>query len=150
MRQKIQHTGCHPQPGSPVVVGEFSALEAGDRVLSADFDSATQDFVDEASGSDARACSDARSERGFGQRICRLPARVLILMIRGYQLTISPWLPMCCRFTPTCSQYAIEALRLHGFFKGSLLTVWRVLRCQPFCRGGHDPVPPRRHRNKVF
>lgn len=63
-------------------------------------------------------------------------------MIGLYQKAISPYLPKCCRFTPTCSQYALEAYRIHGFWKGSGLTIWRLLRCQPFCRGGWDPVPP--------
>jgi hypothetical protein len=54
-----------------------------------------------------------------------------------------------CRFAPTCSQYAIEALETHGLFKGSALALWRIARCQPFCEGGHDPVPPRRERRRV-
>ena len=63
-------------------------------------------------------------------------------LIGFYQRAISPHLPKCCRFTPTCSQYALEAYRTHGFWRGSTLTIWRLLRCQPFCRGGYDPVPP--------
>lgn len=59
-----------------------------------------------------------------------------------YQKVISPYLPSCCRFTPSCSNYALEAYRKHGLFRGSILTAWRLLRCQPFCRGGWDPVPP--------
>ena len=47
----------------------------------------------------------------------------------------------CCRFTPTCSEYALEAYQKYGFFKGTALTVWRILRCNPFCKGGYDPVP---------
>ena len=69
-------------------------------------------------------------------------AGALILLIRLYQKTLSPLLPECCRFYPTCSCYAVEALRTHGFIKGTALTVWRLMRCQPFCRGGYDPVPP--------
>ncbi len=69
-------------------------------------------------------------------------------MIRVYQWTISPWLPNCCRFEPTCSHYAVEALRVHGFWRGSWLTCRRLLRCQPFCRGGVDPVPPRKTGNR--
>lgn len=68
----------------------------------------------------------------------------LIWAIRLYQRFLSPLLGQNCRFHPSCSQYAIEALRDHGLLRGSALTVWRILRCQPFCRGGHDPVPPRR------
>ncbi len=69
--------------------------------------------------------------------------RLLILLIRGYQKFISPMLGDNCRFYPTCSAYAIEALQVHGVLKGSLLAVWRILRCNPFGRGGMDPVPPR-------
>lgn len=67
--------------------------------------------------------------------------KLLIAAIRGYQRYISPALPRHCRFTPTCSQYAIEALQKYGALKGTALTVWRILRCNPFCRGGYDPVP---------
>ena len=67
----------------------------------------------------------------------------LLFLLLGYKRIISPWLPRCCRFTPTCSAYAAEAVMIHGPFKGMLLAVGRVLRCQPFCRGGYDPVPPR-------
>ena len=73
---------------------------------------------------------------------CGIFAGALILLIRLYQKTLSPLLPECCRFYPTCSRYAVEALQTHGFIKGTALTVWRLMRCQPFCRGGYDPVPP--------
>ena len=67
--------------------------------------------------------------------------RVLIALVRGYKKYISPLLPPSCRFTPTCSEYAMEALQKHGAWKGSLLAIWRVMRCNPFCKGGYDPVP---------
>ena len=67
--------------------------------------------------------------------------RVLIALVRGYKKYISPLLPPSCRFTPTCSEYAMEALQKHGAWKGSLLAIWRVLRCNPFCKGGYDPGP---------
>lgn len=60
-----------------------------------------------------------------------------------YQKLLSPLLPPACRFTPSCSEYARQAVLAHGAFKGSLLAIWRVLRCQPFCAGGYDPVPTR-------
>jgi putative membrane protein insertion efficiency factor len=72
--------------------------------------------------------------------------RILIAMIRYYQRTISPGLGASCRYLPTCSQYAVEAIETHGAFKGSLLAVWRILRCNPFSRGGYDPVPLHRHK----
>jgi putative membrane protein insertion efficiency factor len=68
---------------------------------------------------------------------------VLIFVIRGYQITIGKLLPRVCRFEPTCSTYAIDAFREHGFFRGMGLSLWRLLRCNPFCAGGVDPVPRR-------
>ncbi len=68
---------------------------------------------------------------------------LLLLLIWCYKKVISPMLPRCCRFTPTCSAYAAEAIMTHGVVKGLCLAAWRLLRCQPFCRGGYDPVPPR-------
>ncbi len=64
--------------------------------------------------------------------------------IRLYRRFISPWKPPCCRFTPSCSAYALEAYQKRGFFVGTALSVWRLLRCNPFCRPGYDPVPARR------
>ncbi|MBQ3201579.1 MAG: membrane protein insertion efficiency factor YidD [Clostridia bacterium] len=67
--------------------------------------------------------------------------RFLISIIRGYQQYISPRHPGCCRYTPTCSRYALEAIEKHGVWKGGLLAFWRILRCNPFSKGGYDPVP---------
>ena len=67
--------------------------------------------------------------------------KILIAMIRGYQKYISPAFPRHCRFEPTCSQYALEALEKYGAWKGTLLAAWRILRCNPFSKGGYDPVP---------
>lgn len=66
---------------------------------------------------------------------------LLIQPIRFYQRFISPLTPTTCRFTPTCSHYAIEAIRKHGPFKGLALAVWRILRCNPWGGSGYDPVP---------
>ena len=71
---------------------------------------------------------------------------VMIWLIRLYQRFISPIKPRSCRYTPTCSAYAIEAFRKRGFFVGFALTVWRLLRCNPFSKGGYDPVPEKRAR----
>ena len=68
--------------------------------------------------------------------------------MKMYQKFISPLKPPCCRFTPTCSNYAIEAFREWGLFVGLGLAVWRILRCNPFSRGGYDPVPKRKKRRK--
>ena len=66
---------------------------------------------------------------------------LLIAAIRLYRLLFSPWVGWHCRFTPSCSAYALQALRSHGTLRGTRLTVRRLLRCQPLCAGGHDPVP---------
>jgi putative membrane protein insertion efficiency factor len=66
---------------------------------------------------------------------------LLIGLIRLYQLFISPMLGPSCRFYPSCSEYAVEAIKIHGIFKGGFLVLRRVLRCHPGCEGGHDPVP---------
>ncbi|HMS65839.1 MAG TPA: membrane protein insertion efficiency factor YidD [Ignavibacteria bacterium] len=64
-----------------------------------------------------------------------------IFIIKIYQKLISPLLPDSCRFYPSCSQYSIEAFQTHGFFKGIYLSAYRILRCNPFCKCGYDPVP---------
>lgn len=74
-------------------------------------------------------------------RIARLPRTLLGLPIRAYQVGISPYTPPACRFYPVCSQYALDALRVHGALKGSLLAAGRICRCNPVSRGGIDPVP---------
>jgi len=70
-----------------------------------------------------------------------LATRALMAAVRGYRLMLSPWLGNACRFEPTCSRYSLAALEKHGALAGSYLTVHRLLRCHPFCDGGHDPVP---------
>lgn len=65
---------------------------------------------------------------------------IAIFLLRGYKLAISPLLPQACRFTPTCSQYAAEAIGKYGFWKGSALSLKRLSRCHPFSEGGYDPV----------
>lgn len=69
------------------------------------------------------------------------PRRGLIGLVRAYRFFLSPWLGSACRFEPTCSAYALEALGAHGAAAGSALVVGRLLRCGPWCAGGHDPVP---------
>lgn len=73
---------------------------------------------------------------------------VLIALIRGYQLLLSPIMGNACRFYPTCSHYGIEAIEKHGVIKGSYLTMKRIGRCQPLCKGGYDPVPPKKNEKK--
>jgi hypothetical protein len=68
-------------------------------------------------------------------------ARLAVLMVRGYQVTLSPLLPSACRYQPSCSSYMIEAVERHGALRGVWLGARRILRCHPFARGGYDPVP---------
>jgi putative membrane protein insertion efficiency factor len=70
--------------------------------------------------------------------------KILIAFIKVYQYTISPLLGPRCRYYPSCSNYAVDALREHGALRGLGLATWRLLRCNPFSNGGYDPVPPRR------
>jgi putative membrane protein insertion efficiency factor len=74
-------------------------------------------------------------------RLLALPRQALVGLIRGYQKFISPGLPPACRFYPSCSQYAIEAIARHGALRGSWLATRRLARCHPFHPGGVDPVP---------
>lgn len=68
-------------------------------------------------------------------------AKILFWLVKLYQYCLSPFFGMSCRFTPTCSHYACEALARHGAGQGGVLSVRRILRCNPWCDGGHDPVP---------
>ncbi|PKL84406.1 MAG: membrane protein insertion efficiency factor YidD [Ignavibacteriae bacterium HGW-Ignavibacteriae-3] len=65
---------------------------------------------------------------------------ILIHLIKGYQKLISPLFPPSCRFYPTCSEYAVQAITKHGVLRGTLKAAWRILRCNPFNKGGFDPV----------
>ena len=77
--------------------------------------------------------------------VSRLLAQPLIWLVRLYRLAISPWLGGNCRFDPTCSNYAIEALQRHGIFRGSWLAARRIARCHPWGGSGYDPVPGKNH-----
>jgi len=79
----------------------------------------------------------------LADRLLRAPALLLLALVQLYQRLVRPLLPPSCRFHPTCSDYAAEAVRRHGAARGSVLTVARVARCHPFNSGGIDPVPER-------
>ena len=66
--------------------------------------------------------------------------KLLILLIKGYKKYISPLKRPCCKYYPTCSEYALQAVTVYGFWKGSVMAIWRLLRCNPFSNGGYDPV----------
>ena len=77
--------------------------------------------------------------------ISSLMKKAIVFLIRTYQLTLSPRFSHgACRYTPTCSQYALEAVEIHGVIKGTLLAIWRIMRCNPLFKGGYDPVPPKK------
>lgn len=73
--------------------------------------------------------------------------RLLIAAVRFYQQAISPKHPPSCRFVPTCSAYAVEAIERFGALRGGALALWRILRCNPFCKGGYDPVPEKKQKH---
>ncbi|NKZ75084.1 membrane protein insertion efficiency factor YidD [Rhodococcus hoagii] len=97
-----------------------------------------------------RGPSPVRARRRFGTvwtTLRSFPARVLIFLIELYRTYVSPLRLPTCRFTPTCSEYAVDAMRTHGAIKGSALTVVRLAKCAPWHPGGWDPVPERRGRH---
>ena len=96
----------------------------------------TDHIEDETTNQDAPEITPPAISRG---------ARVLTLPIVAYRRYISPALPARCRFYPSCSAYALEAISTHGVLRGLRLSIWRLLRCQPFNAGGYDPVPPRKN-----
>ena len=79
--------------------------------------------------------------RRVGRLVLRLPAFAVVLLIRIYQVMISPLLPAACRYTPSCSAYAVEAVERYGALRGGWLAARRIARCHPFRPGGYDPVP---------
>lgn len=79
----------------------------------------------------------------------KIPSKILVFIIRIYQWTISPLLGANCRYAPTCSQYSIEAIKNHGFFKGFFLSIKRISSCHPWGGSGYDPVPPVDNHNRI-
>ena len=69
--------------------------------------------------------------------------KIVVGLIKFYQKNLSHLKKPCCRFVPTCSEYAVEAIETFGFVKGGFLSLWRIIRCNPFCKGGYDPIPDR-------
>lgn len=80
-------------------------------------------------------------KRTWRQALSHFAVLLLLVPIRFYQVCISPYTPPSCRFTPTCSEYAVQALKKHGPIKGLGLAIWRILRCNPWGGSGYDPVP---------
>lgn len=78
---------------------------------------------------------------GFGTRVKQAPMKIALVLVKFYRGWISPLFPPTCRYVPTCSEYAMIALRRYGFLKGSWMATKRILRCHPWHEGGYDPVP---------
>jgi len=90
----------------------------------------------------APAARVAPAVRAVLAALAALPRRLLIALVLAYRWLLKPWLGNACRFEPTCSAYALQALERHGAARGAALAGWRLLRCHPWCDGGLDPVPP--------
>ena len=88
-----------------------------------------------------RPRAPARAVAAVGRALSDAPRQLLIALVRGYQVAISPLLPPACRYYPSCSAYAVEALERHGAVRGGWLAARRLARCHPFRPGGYDPVP---------
>lgn len=146
LQQEIQPVGSRTKQSPPSVVGEFPAAGRSHSALPDGSDPQTPDEKGDSDNSNAGAgiitCSCRSSDHRKSGSSCGIAAGILIFLIKIYQKAVSPLFPGCCRFYPTCSHYAVEALRVHGLFRGIALSAWRIMRCQPWCRGGYDPVPP--------
>jgi putative membrane protein insertion efficiency factor len=148
MREEIQQKSSGEKPREKASLGVVQAAEAGNDALPHGSDSEKIYRQDKTAGSSERHEEIIETRQSVDRlNFSFTPSGFLLLLLWIYRKTISPWLPPCCRFTPSCSHYAVEAVRLHGAWKGFWLAFWRVMRCQPFCKGGYDPVPqPKKKR----
>ena len=135
--------GIQEKKGQRIVVADLQGIEGAIAryfVICQGSSPAQVEAITESIGEMARKELDEKPARiaGLENRIAIAP---LVGLVRFYQVCISPLKPPSCRFTPTCSQYALEALRKYGPFKGSWLALRRILRCHPWGGSGYDPVP---------
>ena len=150
MRKKVLHKSSCPQPGKEIGLGELPLAQTADQTVPSGLHSPAAHQASKmcrCAAGDGKTAQETESAPELG-RLSRAAIALPLLLIRVYQLTLSPFIGQCCRFTPSCSRYATEALKRHGFWYGSYLTIHRLMRCQPFCRGGYDPVPPRKAKKK--
>jgi len=146
MRKKVLHKSSCPQPGKAVGLGELQNAEACDQTGASGVHSPSAHKTGKVCRCTARN-EQAAEKTGYAPElgfISRAAIILPLLLIRLYQIFLSPFIGQSCRFTPSCSRYSAEAFKTHGFWKGMYLTIYRILRCQPWCRGGYDPVPPRK------
>lgn len=138
MREKIQQQSCLEKSGTQDNMGIFPPSETGSFTCPHPIHRKKRNCGEETDGGRGIHSETVETSKPLERFNMTMP---FVFILRLYQKIISPWIFPCCRFTPSCSQYAISALEKHGVLKGSALAVWRLLRCQPFCRGGYDPVP---------
>ena len=141
MFKEIQSVVSGEKPGTEVAVGKLQDTETAPAGVQNGVDPETETEKLQTAAGDCGTCTTACQAGCDFQGKCGFFAGAVILLIRVYQKLVAPLLPECCRFEPTCSHYAVQALQIHGLWKGTLLTIWRLMRCQPFCKGGYDPVP---------
>jgi putative membrane protein insertion efficiency factor len=141
MREKIQQKSCFEKQGETVAERVVSPPEEPGEASSLSIHREERDEkhgLGRGSKGDALASRQSADTGKSGLLTAAFPVLAFVLL---YRMFISPWMPRCCRFTPSCSEYAETALRRHGLLRGTCLMIWRLLRCQPFCDGGYDPVP---------
>ena len=129
-----------PTSWSPSAPAAGNRADAGEPAAA--FDAAASAELEAGSTAAGAAAGGGRTAAGRSWGLLRrLPAFAVILLIRIYQVMISPLLPAACRYTPSCSAYALEAVQRHGALRGGWLAARRIARCHPFRPGGYDPVP---------
>ena len=138
MRKKIQQKSGKTKQSKKTDKRIIQVTEGRCKIKSQYIHSKTENEAGKTSGNTEGNDLSAEKSRFNVRVIFIFP---FIVMIRAYKICISPLLPPSCRFTPTCSEYAEIALKKHGLIYGLILTCYRLLRCQPFCKGGYDPVP---------
>lgn len=150
MREKVLPEGSSPQPGKEIGLGKLPLTQTTDKTVPSGLHTPPENqksSMCRCAAGDDKTSAEAGSAPELG-RLSKAAIALPLLLIRVYQLTLSPFIGQCCRFTPSCSRYAAEALKVHGFWYGSFLTIYRLLRCQPWCKGGYDPVPlPKKKKN---
>ena len=146
MQQKIQSARRGSQSGKTADVGELPDVETGTLPVSHFADTSTENDGVQPDAGNGRITKDSCQRASTDQSRTSIAAGIAVLLIKFYQKAISPWLPCQCRFEPSCSHYAVDAYRKRGFWAGSILTAWRLMRCQPFGKSGYDPVPEKGFR----
>ena len=145
MREEIQQVSRKKKSGQKTSLGVIPIAESGNFTGTSHNDTSSTDCCNEAAGS-RETIEKTITESGIIKRVfkCLNPKNMLIALVKLYRLCISPWFSPCCRFEPSCSRYTQEALEKHGLIKGLGFGFLRIIRCHPFCKGGHDQVPPKK------